>query len=193
MGAMYTTALFRGHSNATSVVPVLSIELTVLYRERAAGMYSPLAYAFSQVGSLSATSSRKSKQKCYLKLIRASGDSGRHRDPLRLCADRLVHSTRLLNDERRLDGCQVLLLSPLHVFHVSLLHVLGNDACLDHAKCPLCTHDYDGMRLHLEPFLWSRNPPTCKRFGGGGFIGRIPFHGRSTDCSPPSWVTYKPK
>lgn len=46
---MYAAILFLGASNAAAVQPVVTIERTVFYRERAAGMYSPLPYAFSQV------------------------------------------------------------------------------------------------------------------------------------------------
>nr|XP_010914973.1 ABC transporter G family member 36 isoform X1 [Elaeis guineensis] len=49
MGSMYAAVLFIGVSNGTSVQPVVSIERTVFYRERAAGMYSALPYAFGQV------------------------------------------------------------------------------------------------------------------------------------------------
>ncbi|KAK3226771.1 hypothetical protein Dsin_006633 [Dipteronia sinensis] len=49
LGAMYDAMLFLGASNATSVQPVVSVERTVFYRERAAGMYSALPYAFAQV------------------------------------------------------------------------------------------------------------------------------------------------
>ncbi|KAL0543693.1 hypothetical protein IC582_018796 [Cucumis melo] len=49
LGAMYAAILFLGASNASAIQPVVSIERTVFYRERAAGMYSPLPYAFSQV------------------------------------------------------------------------------------------------------------------------------------------------
>ncbi|KAG8375490.1 hypothetical protein BUALT_Bualt10G0105300 [Buddleja alternifolia] len=49
MGSMYAAVLFLGVQNATSVQPVVAIERTVFYRERAAGMYSPLPYAFGQV------------------------------------------------------------------------------------------------------------------------------------------------
>ncbi|KAL5721099.1 Pleiotropic drug resistance protein 2 [Ranunculus cassubicifolius] len=49
MGAMYTAVFLLGGANASSVQPVVAVERTVFYRERAAGMYSPLAYAFSQV------------------------------------------------------------------------------------------------------------------------------------------------
>ncbi|KAK4834395.1 hypothetical protein QYF36_021902 [Acer negundo] len=49
LGAMYCAVLFLGASNATAVQPVVSVERTVFYRERAAGMYSALPYAFAQV------------------------------------------------------------------------------------------------------------------------------------------------
>ncbi|KAL7122203.1 hypothetical protein ACP275_01G030300 [Erythranthe tilingii] len=48
MGSMYVAVLFLGIQNATSVQPVVAIERTVFYRERAAGMYSALPYAFGQ-------------------------------------------------------------------------------------------------------------------------------------------------
>ncbi|KAE9452163.1 hypothetical protein C3L33_15936, partial [Rhododendron williamsianum] len=46
---MFAAVLFLGASNATSVQAIVVIERTVFYRERAAGMYSALPYAFSQV------------------------------------------------------------------------------------------------------------------------------------------------
>ena len=46
---MYTAVLFLGVQNSASVQPVVAIERTVFYRERAAGMYSALAYAIAQV------------------------------------------------------------------------------------------------------------------------------------------------
>ncbi|KAI4379291.1 hypothetical protein MLD38_005609 [Melastoma candidum] len=49
MGSMYTAILFIGIQNCSSVQPVVSVERTVFYRERAAGMYSALPYAFAQV------------------------------------------------------------------------------------------------------------------------------------------------
>ncbi|KAM1089332.1 hypothetical protein ACFX19_017321 [Malus domestica] len=49
MGSMYAAVLFIGVQNAASVQPVVAIERTVFYRERAAGMYSALPYAFGQV------------------------------------------------------------------------------------------------------------------------------------------------
>ncbi|WOG89283.1 hypothetical protein DCAR_0208520 [Daucus carota subsp. sativus] len=49
MGSMYAACLFLGVQNASSVQPVVDVERTVFYRERAAGMYSALPYAFAQV------------------------------------------------------------------------------------------------------------------------------------------------
>nr|QVT92286.1 ABC transporter [Salvia miltiorrhiza] len=49
LGAIYSAVLFLGASNMGSVQGVVSIERTVFYRERAAGMYSPLPYAVAQV------------------------------------------------------------------------------------------------------------------------------------------------
>lgn len=48
MGALYTASLFMGWSNASSVQPLLAVERTIFYRERAAGMYSGLPYAMAQ-------------------------------------------------------------------------------------------------------------------------------------------------
>ncbi|KAL2227667.1 UNVERIFIED_CONTAM: Pleiotropic drug resistance protein 2 [Sesamum indicum] len=50
MGAMYAAVLFLGGTNTSAVQSVVAIERTVFYRERAAGMFSALPYAFAQVG-----------------------------------------------------------------------------------------------------------------------------------------------
>ncbi|TQE02100.1 hypothetical protein C1H46_012286 [Malus baccata] len=49
LGATYSAILFLGASNASAVQSVVAVERTVFYRERAAGMYSELPYAFAQV------------------------------------------------------------------------------------------------------------------------------------------------
>lgn len=49
MGSMYAAVIFIGVQNGASVQPVVGIERTVFCRERAAGMYSALPYAFAQV------------------------------------------------------------------------------------------------------------------------------------------------
>ncbi|KAJ0964794.1 hypothetical protein J5N97_025932 [Dioscorea zingiberensis] len=49
IGSMYAAVLFVGINNCSTVQPIVSIERTVFYRERAAGMYSALPYAIAQV------------------------------------------------------------------------------------------------------------------------------------------------
>nr|Q2PCF1.1 RecName: Full=Pleiotropic drug resistance protein 2; AltName: Full=NpPDR2 [Nicotiana plumbaginifolia]CAH40786.1 PDR-like ABC transporter [Nicotiana plumbaginifolia] len=49
LGATYAAVMFLGATNASAVQSVVAIERTVFYRERAAGMYSELPYAFAQV------------------------------------------------------------------------------------------------------------------------------------------------
>lgn len=48
MASMYAAVLFIGINNSSSVQPLVEIERTVFYREKAAGMYSALPYAFAQ-------------------------------------------------------------------------------------------------------------------------------------------------
>ncbi|KAG8371495.1 hypothetical protein BUALT_Bualt13G0093600 [Buddleja alternifolia] len=48
LGSLYASIIFLGVNNASSVQPVISIERTVFYREKAAGMYSPFPFAFAQ-------------------------------------------------------------------------------------------------------------------------------------------------
>ncbi|XP_077211753.1 pleiotropic drug resistance protein 1-like isoform X1 [Tasmannia lanceolata] len=49
LGSMYSAVLILGFLNSSAVQPVVSVERAVFYRERAAGMYSALPYAFGQV------------------------------------------------------------------------------------------------------------------------------------------------
>ncbi|KAL2332424.1 hypothetical protein Fmac_020005 [Flemingia macrophylla] len=49
LGSMYSAVMFLGVQNSSSVQPVVSIERSVFYREKGAGMYSSLPYAFAQI------------------------------------------------------------------------------------------------------------------------------------------------
>lgn len=48
MGALYATSLFIGWNSASTVQPIIAVERSVFYRERAAGYYSGSLYALSQ-------------------------------------------------------------------------------------------------------------------------------------------------
>ncbi|KAL8152023.1 hypothetical protein V2J09_021831 [Rumex salicifolius] len=49
VGALYTSFLFLGATNTRTVLPSVAVERTIFYRERAAGMYSAIPYAYSLV------------------------------------------------------------------------------------------------------------------------------------------------
>ncbi|CAL5199946.1 unnamed protein product [Lathyrus oleraceus] len=49
IGALYSSVFFVGVNNCQTVQPVVAVERTVFYREKAAGMYSALPYAIAQV------------------------------------------------------------------------------------------------------------------------------------------------
>ncbi|KAF3328503.1 pleiotropic drug resistance protein 1-like protein [Carex littledalei] len=49
MGSMYAAVMFTGIQNSQTVQPIIDIERAVFYREKAAGMYSALPYAWAKV------------------------------------------------------------------------------------------------------------------------------------------------
>lgn len=49
LGSMYASTLFCGINNSSSILPYVSTERTVLYRERFSGMYASWAYSAAQV------------------------------------------------------------------------------------------------------------------------------------------------
>ena len=65
MGSMYAAVIFLGVKNSSVVQPVVAVERTVFYRERAAGMYSALPYAVAQVTNHTFTNSIKKKHIAY--------------------------------------------------------------------------------------------------------------------------------
>lgn len=52
MGATFGTMLFIGIDNCSSVQPIVDVERPVFYREKAARMYSPIAFALALVRNL---------------------------------------------------------------------------------------------------------------------------------------------
>jgi len=52
LGSIYSAVMFIGVQNSQTVQPIVDVERTVFYREKAAGMYSPIPYAFAQVRAL---------------------------------------------------------------------------------------------------------------------------------------------
>lgn len=65
MGSMFSAVIFLGVNSASSVQPVVDIERSVFYRERAAGLYSALPYALAQVKSIPFYTSLRKKKENY--------------------------------------------------------------------------------------------------------------------------------
>ena len=51
VGALYGSTMFISFNNCGAVQPVVSVERTVFYREKAAGLYSAMPYAMAQASS----------------------------------------------------------------------------------------------------------------------------------------------
>ena len=49
LGLIFSATIFCGINNSSSVIPYITTERNVLYRERFAGMYAPWAYGLAQV------------------------------------------------------------------------------------------------------------------------------------------------
>ncbi|KAL0454589.1 UNVERIFIED_CONTAM: Pleiotropic drug resistance protein 3 [Sesamum latifolium] len=49
LGSMYSSTLFCGINNASSILAYVNVERTVFYREKFSGMYAPWAYSTAQV------------------------------------------------------------------------------------------------------------------------------------------------
>lgn len=145
LGAIYSAVLFLGVTNGTSVQSVVSIERTVFYRERAAGMYSPLPYAFAQVSrqitpwnpSFTRFTFKPNTRWLFINPISSAGGS---RDNLCSSANFYVCRSALHNDWIRDESCEIplVLLFHLHKFH--LLHSVRNDVHRAYPRSPNWCH-----------------------------------------------------
>lgn len=131
MGSMYSSVLFLGVSNSSTVQPVVAIERTVFYRERAAGMYSALPYAFGQVSPPTCSSYDQCIHNIelllHIYLMIFNECAGCSRDPIHHGSGYNIRHHCLLDDRVRMDGYKVLLVSFLHILHIPVLHILWND------------------------------------------------------------------
>ncbi|ONK59467.1 uncharacterized protein A4U43_C08F6720 [Asparagus officinalis] len=101
MGSIYSAVLFLGIQNSQIVQPVVDVERTVFYREKAAGMYSALPYAYAQV----------MVEVPYVIL-----------QTIIYC---LI--VRLLDDQLPVGRFQILLVSLFHVRFVHVFHTIRDD------------------------------------------------------------------
>lgn len=161
---MYTASLFLGVQNAGGIQPVISIEQTVYYRERAAGMYSALPYALAQVLekchtlSISCITYYNSNAICTCSKVYFQCLTGYNWVPIYFFTifDVLHHS--ICNDGIWMVFCQGSLVFLLHVLHFPLLHLLWHVIHRCHAELPR-QYDYlDCVLRDVEHLLWLYHP-----------------------------------
>ncbi|KAL0731119.1 hypothetical protein Bca4012_027213 [Brassica carinata] len=99
---MYVAILFLGATNAATVQPTIAIERTVFYREKAAGMYSAIPYAISQVA---------------VEIMYSMIQTG------------VSHADPLLNDWIRLDWGKILMVLLLNANKLDIYHAVWYNAC----------------------------------------------------------------
>ena len=167
LGSMYGAVLFIGVNNSSTVQPVVAIERTIFYRERAAGMYSALPYAIALVWIFVHywfTSSSiillcwclvqdDTLQEWPYGGMFSFGFVGIDRTSILLGSRSYVLVDYIFNDKPQVDSCKVLLLHFHHVLQPPLLHLLWYDGCCPHAKPPDCCNCRLGFLLHLQPLL----------------------------------------
>ena len=128
MGSMYAATMFLGVQNASSVQPIVDVERTVFYRERTAGMYSALSYAFAQVIIIKYFTNLVSiiKIQGWFWVLIPFPHFGTGYGWATLCfftsCSICCHSFFL--DGIWMDYCQILLVSIFHVLHIIVLHIM---------------------------------------------------------------------
>ncbi|TVU13509.1 hypothetical protein EJB05_40569, partial [Eragrostis curvula] len=115
LGSMYLTILYIGIINSKAVMPFVSIERSVMYRERFAGMYSPWAYSFAQHPYICDNG--------IVLLLAGHGDS--------VCwgTGTTIHVCGIPNDRLCMDGDQAFMVLLYAVLHSALLYLSWNDDC----------------------------------------------------------------
>lgn len=138
MGSMYAAVLFIGITNATAVQPVVSVERFVSYRERAAGLYSALPFAFAQVLPTDLFQ--------FLTFISSQAldfhwgswclvsHAGCNWVSLCFCTDTYLQRNFLLPGFIWVDSFEVYLVHLLYVFHFAILHLLWDDDYCCHTQ-----------------------------------------------------------
>lgn len=177
MGSMYAAVLFIGVQNATSVQPVVAIERTVFYRERAAGMYSALPFAFGQVCLYFPHACYIVSQRYVWAIINSLyhrwtrnksnidgwlNITGGYGDPLRFRPNYSIWCYCVRHDWFRMDSKQVLVVYFLHVLHLSVLHILWDDVRGRHSGSECCCLSFLCLLRNMEPVLWIHSPKNGK-------------------------------
>lgn len=177
--------MFLGATNASAVQSVVAIERTVFYRERAAGMYSELPYAFAQVS-----------HKLFINMLHLSDknwhfsscssiavwfwkfgflwSAGGYRDCICCNTDFYLFSSLVFYDWIPTDSRKVLLFLLLHIHVFHLLLNVWHDGCCFNTWLSNCCHCHVLLPQLLELILWfscsSPGKPTLNQTISNHFL-----------------------
>lgn len=160
---MYAAVIFVGINNCQTVQPIVAIERTVFYRERAAGMYAPMPYAIAQVGGWLICLKNYYMYllvhvACYdchvlLTLCYATAFSiaGCHRITICAYPNHILLTHSVCYGGIWMESGKVLLVHLCQLLLLLVLHILRNDDCFHHTK------PSSGFDL-CSSILWSLQP-----------------------------------
>jgi len=169
IGAMYAAVIFVGINNCQTVQPIVAVERTVFYRERAAGMYAPLPYALAQVGGLV-----YHKEQWYLFLVimflpcviyhcaNAFAIAGFCRNTLCICPSCVLLTPNLCHGELWMESGEVLLVLLCQLLLFLVLHILWYDDCFHHTKPPSGINLCSSILWTIQSLLWFLYPKTSE-------------------------------
>jgi hypothetical protein len=156
---MYTGVINVGAFNELLVIPFSTVERTVMYREKFAGMYSSWSYSFSQVRYVSKI---RKRSKIYTESTNfqfSSHSIGCHWDTLCIYPSATVYVDNLSINWLLLDSTQTPMVLLHHILFSSLLCLHWLSSCFTNPQCWSC--DYTGIIIQQRAITVLRFCFTC--------------------------------
>lgn len=143
---MYACTLFVGVNNTSTIQPIIGVERTIFYRERAARMYTAIPYALSQVCIFAHAAlcfcvhtlecawiwKLEIKRNHW---VNFTAETAPHWGALQFHANVATCWHPVPHDFFSMDGHQILLVLLLCIHLISLLHLFWYDACGGITEC----------------------------------------------------------
>lgn len=159
LGLIFSATIFCGINNSSSVIPYITTERNVLYRERFAGMYAPWAYGLAQVTFAYIKFQQINIKTCNKLWMKFVGDNW---SSIHLCPITCICDYHISDDRILLVGLQSTVVLLLHLLHIDVLHIYGNDAGFTDSELSASCH-YKFLLVHnAKLVLWIYNTPTGK-------------------------------
>lgn len=163
---MYSSVLFIGVNNCSTVQPVVATERSVFYRERAAGMYSSFPYALAQVCGWLPIHNLKftflEQIKWWLQNSQCFFNAGDNWNTICVLPDGLLYSYCICNGWLSVDSWKILLVLLCQFLYFPLLYLLRFDDSVYHTKPPSSLHFRWSFLYTLLSLLWLLHPKTSE-------------------------------